>query len=159
MQYVGYSPGIANVYFLKSFDVHNGRGRPRPSLDPKSQKNLLTKSSRNFMKRIRLIFWQLLKISPLIFFAWEKIAKKNRNLFYYLDIVLLFRYWCRWGHSECRQMFDCIYYMGENRDPENYSGIFDDRNGRGRPRPSLDPKSQTFLLAKSIQNFMKRITD
>ena len=62
-----------------------------------------------------LIFRQLLKISPSTFFArnLEKFREKNGNLFYYVHIVLLFRYWCRCGHSEYRQMFEGILYVGQ----------------------------------------------
>ena len=62
-----------------------------------------------------LIFRQLLKISPSTFFArnLEKFREKNGNLFYYVDIVLLFRYWCRCGHSEYRQIFEGIFYVGQ----------------------------------------------
>ena len=50
-------------------------------------------------------------------------------------------------------------HLVHGRDPANFAGIFDVGNGRGRPHPSTDTKSQNVLLAKSIQNFMKRITD
>ena len=45
------------------------------------------------------------------------------------------------------------------RDPTNFADILNVGNGRGRPHPSTDPTSQNILLDKSIQNFMKRITD
>ena len=64
-----------------------------------------------------LIFRQLLNISPSTFFArnLEKFREKNGNLFYYVHIVLLllFRYWCRCGHSEYRQIFEGIFYVGQ----------------------------------------------
>ena len=106
--YVGKIPQIFRVFSKWAWST-------TPFRRPKIAKKIGQIDSEFHETNDVLIFRQLLKISPSTFFArnLEKFREKNGNLFYYVDIVLLFRYWCRCGHSEYRQIFEGIFYVGQ----------------------------------------------
>ena len=107
--YVGKIPQIFRVFSKWAWSTTPFRG-------PKIAKKNIGQIDSEFHETNNvLIFRQLLNISPSTFFArnLEKFREENGNLFCYVHIVLLFRYWCRCGHSEYRQIFEGIFYVGQ----------------------------------------------